>query len=174
MKRADKVTFVEEMNRSFSEMPHMMVASFRGLTVNQATELRSRVRQAGGRIRVIKNRLARRAAVGTVAEPLVERLSGPCALATHASNPVILAKALSDFSEDNPQIELLAGLVDAKELLDASGVKQLAALPGLDELRAQLLSLFQTPATQLVRLLGTPGSQLARVLDARREEQEQA
>jgi large subunit ribosomal protein L10 len=69
---------------------------------------------------------------------------------------------------------MLAGIVDAKDLLDVKGVKELAALPGLSELRAQLLSLIQAPATQLVRLLGTPGTQVARALDAHREKQEQA
>ena len=67
---------------------------------------------------------------------------------------------------------MLAGVIDAKSVLDASGVKELALLPGLQELRAQLLSLIQTPATSLVRLLGTPGKQLAQVLEARREKQE--
>ena len=174
MRRSEKVALVAEMKHSFSEVPHLVVATFRGLSVNQATDLRSRVRTAGGRMKVIQNRLARLAAAGTVAEPLVEKLEGPCALGTHETDPVAVAKVLADFSKDNPQIELLAGMVDAKEILDTQGVKQLAALPGLDELRAQLLSVLQAPATQLVRLLGTPGTQVVRVLDANREKQEQA
>lgn len=174
MNRVEKAAFVAEMQQSFSGTPHVILASFRGLDVNQATDLRSRVRQAGGRFRVIKNRLAKRAAVGTPVEPLVEQFEGPCAIATHESDPVSLAKTLADFSKENPQLELLAGVVDAKEILDLEGVKQLASLPGLPELRTQLLCLIQTPATQLVRLLGTPGSQVARVLDAHRDRQEQA
>jgi large subunit ribosomal protein L10 len=173
VKRQDKAELVEQMNQSLSGIPHVILTSFRGLNVNQATDLRSRIRRAGGRVRVIKNRLAKRAASGTPAEPLVEHFEGPCALATHESDPVSLAKALADFTKDNPQLELLAGIVDAKDLLDKKGVKQLAALPGLPELRAQLLSLLQTPASQLVRLLSAPGSQLARALDAHREKQEQ-
>ena len=173
MNRPQKIAFVEKMNEKFVATPHVIVTSFRGLTANQATSLRSRIRQVGGRLQVIQNRLAKRAATGTPAEPLVERFSGPCAIASHASDPVELAKVLADFSKENPQLELLAGLVDARELLDVDGVKQLAKLPGLTELRAQLLALIQTPAAQLVRLLGTPGTQLARVVDARREEQDQ-
>jgi large subunit ribosomal protein L10 len=172
--RPDKIAFVEQMNQAFSTTPHVILASFRGLSVNQATVLRSRVRQAGGRFRVIKNRLAKLAAVGTPVEPLVEHLGGPCAIATHESDPISLAKTLADFCKENPQLEMLAGIVDAKDLLDVKGVKELAALPGLSELRAQLLSLIQAPATQLVRLLGTPGTQVARALDAHREKQEQA
>ena len=170
MNRLEKTASVEEMHRSFAETPHVILASFRGLNVNQATDLRSRVRQAGGRFRVIKNRLAKRAAAGTP----IERFEGPCAIATHETDPVSLAKALADFSKENPQLELRAGVVDAKDILDVKGVKQLASLPGLPELRAQLLCLIQTPATQLVRLLGTPGTQVARVLDAHRDRQEQA
>ncbi len=174
MNRAEKVAAVESMNQTFSATNHIILTSFRGLNVNQATELRSRVRRAGGRIQVVKNRLAKRAAAGTPVELLVDKFSGPCALATHESDPVSLAKTLAEFNKQNPQLELLAGMIDAKEFLDKNGVKQLASLPGLQELRAMLLSLIQTPATQLVRLLGTPATALARVLDARREQQEKS
>ena len=174
MNRAEKTAAVEQMNESFSTAPHVILTSFRGLSVNQANELRGKIRQAGGRFQVIKNRLAKRAASGTPVEPLAARLAGPCAVATHESDPVSLAKALADFNKANPQLELLAALVDATELLDADAVKQLALLPGLPELRAQLLCLIQTPATTLVRLLATPGTQVARVVDARREQQEQS
>ena len=173
MNRAEKIALVEEMNQTFSGTPHVILASFRGLTVNQATQLRSRIRQAGGRFSVIKNRLAKLAAAGTPVEALADQFGGPCAIASHESDPVALAKTLAEFSKENPQLKMLAGVVDAKDVLDVQGVKQLATLPGLPELRAQLLALIQTPATQLVRLLGTPGTEMARVLDARREQQEQ-
>ena len=162
------------MNQRFSATNHIILTSFRALSGNQATELRRRVRRAGGQIRVVKNRLAKLAAAGTPVELLVEKFSGPCAVATHESDPVSLAKALAEFSKQNPQLELLAGMIDGKDLLDKNGVKQLASLPGLEQLRGMLLSLIQTPATQLVRLLGTPATELARVLDARREQQEES
>jgi large subunit ribosomal protein L10 len=169
--REQKVAAVERLNKAFQANPHLILANFSELTVNQANVLRRKIGEAGGTYSVIKNRLAKRAAVGTPAEPLIEKLAGPCAVATHAEDPVALAKALHEFAKDNPQIEVLAGLVDGKVLVDAPALKQLAALPGLPELRAQLLALIQTPASQLVRLLNTPGSQLARVIDARRESQ---
>ncbi len=174
MNRAEKADAVESMNQSFSATKHIILTSFRGLDVNQATELRSRIRRAGGRFQVVKNRLAKRAAVGTPVELLVDKFSGPCAVATHESDPVSLAKALAEFNKRHPQLELLGGMIDGKELLDLNGVKLLASLPGLEELRAMLLRLIATPATQLVRVLGTPANQLARVLDARREQQEKA
>lgn len=171
MIRADKIQLVKTLNEAFQSTPHVILASFSGLSVNQEGELRRRVRAAGGSYAVIKNRLARRAAAGTAVEKLADQLSGPCALATHATDPVVLAKVLSEFAKDNPQVELRAGVVDAAELLDTAGVKTLASLPGLPELRAQLLALVLTPATMLVRLLSTPGSQLARVINAHCEDQ---
>jgi large subunit ribosomal protein L10 len=170
--RAEKINLVEQLNQEFSTKPHLVLASFRGLTVNQANDLRRTISGIGGSYRVIPNRLAKRAAVGTGAEPLSERFSGPCAIASHADDPVALAKAIAGFAKENPQVEVLAALVDAREVVDEAGVKQLATLPGLPELRAQLLALIQTPATTLVRLLGTPATQLARVLDAKQGQQE--
>jgi large subunit ribosomal protein L10 len=169
--RAEKVNVAEQLHESFAQTPHIIVTSFRGLSVNQATELRRQVRAAGGSYRVIKNRIAKRAAAGTAMEKLSENLTGPCAVAAHESDPVSLAKALQTFVKDNPQLELLAGIVDATAVLDAQGVEALSKLPGLPELRAQLLALIQTPAQTLVRLIGTPGTQIARVIDAHRESQ---
>ena len=94
---------------------------------------------------------------------------GPCAVATHPDDPVLLAKTFTTFAKENPQVELKGAVVDGKETVDAAGAKHLATLPGLPETRAQLLALFNTPATTLVRLLGTPGTQVARAIDAKRE-----
>jgi len=170
--RSEKVGIVENMGEAFAKTPHIFLATFSGLKVNQVNELRTLVRNAGGKYTVIKNRLAKRAAPGTPMEKLAEQLTGPCAIATHESDPVALAKVLSEFGKKNPELEVLAGVVDGKDLLDRAGVKMLSKLPGLPELRAQILALIQTPATSLVRLLGTPNSQLARAIDARREKLE--
>lgn len=172
MNRAEKIKVVEELNQEFSNKPHIVLASFKGLTVNQANELRRKIGGIGGSYRVVPNRLAKRAVAGTAAEALGASISGPCAIATHADDPVALAKVIAGFAKEHPQIELLAALVDSREVVDKAGVKQLATLPSLPELQAQLLALIQTPATTLVRLLATPGTQVARVLDARREQQE--
>jgi len=171
--RTEKIAAVEQLNEMLQASPHVILTSFQGLNVNQANELRSKIRSAGGRFTVIKNRLAKRAAGGTTAEPLIAQLEGPCALATHDSDPVVLAKTLAAFSKTNPELKLLAGVIDAKDVLELAGVKQLAALPGLNELRAQLLSLIQMPATTLVRLLGTPATQISRALDARKDKLEE-
>ncbi len=169
MLRSDKVRMVEGLAADFAKTPNVFLASYRGLTANQSTELRRRVRIAGGTLRVVKNRLAKRASAGTGTEKIRDGFAGMIAVAAHESDPVGLAKVLTEFAKDNPQLDLLSGVIDAQQVVDAAGVKQLSSLPGLPELRAQLLALVNTPATMLVRLLNTPGGQVARAIDARRE-----
>lgn len=171
MNRAEKDAMIEGLTKSFNENQHIIVASFRGLSANQANVLRRKIDTAGGSCRVIRNRLAKRAAAGTPVEALIDQFEGPCALLSHRDDPVGLAKALAGFARENPQVAVKAGLIDARVQLDVDGVMQLSKMPALPELRAQLLALFQTPATTLVRLLGTPATQLARVIDANREKQ---
>jgi len=170
--RAEKTAAIERMNKTMTECPHVILTAFSGLTSNQANELRVKVRDAGGSISVIKNRLAKLASAGTPVEQMQEHLAGPCALATHPDDAVSLAKALSEFAKENPALKVVAGVIEGKDLVDEAGVKYLSSLPGLPELRAQLLSLIQTPASSLVRLLNTPGGQIARVIDAKAQQGE--
>ena len=169
MNREQKTAAIESMTQDFSATPHVFLTGYRGMTVNQASDLRRRIRAAGGSYRVVKNRLARRAASGNAMDQLAGRLKGPCAVAAHRTDPVGMAKILIDFAKENPQLQLVAAVVDGRDVVDAEGIKSLATLPGLPELRAQILAMVNTPATMLLRLLNTPGSQLARVVDARRE-----
>ncbi len=173
MNRADKKTAIASMAEQLQKVPHVFIADYRGLKANQASDLRRKIRAVGGSYLVVKNRLAKRASAGTGAEKLADRLTGPCGLASHVSDPIVLAKVLTDFSKDNPHLRLVAGVVDGRDVVDAEGIKFLSKLPGLQEIRAQLLALVQTPATMLVRLLQTPGTQVARAIDARREKLEE-
>jgi large subunit ribosomal protein L10 len=118
---------------------------------------------------VVKNRLALRAVAGTPLEPLHDRFTGPTAVAYNAGDPVALAKALADFAKDNPALTLRVGVVEGRQLVEDKGLEALAKLPGLQELRAQLLSMLQAPASKLVRLLATPGTQLARAVSERQK-----
>jgi large subunit ribosomal protein L10 len=170
--RTEKAEAVARMEEAFRGTPHVFVTGYRGMSVNQSSELRRRVRAMGGTYEVVKNRLARRAAKDNAVGRVEGKLRGPCALVWHQSDPVALAKVLSDFAKDNPQLQLISAVVDGKDVVATEGIKTLATLPGLPELRAQLLALVQTPATMLVRLLNTPGGQIARALDARREKME--
>jgi large subunit ribosomal protein L10 len=172
--RTEKTTAVESLADRFRATPHVILADYKGLTAGQATELRRKIRVVGGTYMVLKNRLARRGSEGTSVAKIADRLKGTCGLAAHATDPVALAKVVSEFAKDNPQFRLVACVVDAKDVYEAEGIKQLATLPGRQELRAQLLALVNTPATQLVRLLNTPAGQMARAIDARREKLEGA
>ena len=143
MLRADKDILIEKMSSDFQGAQHLILATFDGLSVNQANELRKKIREIGGKYYVIKNRLAKRAAAGTPVEKVSDGFAGPCSVALHPSDPVLLAKTLTGFAKNNPQIELLSGLLEAENVLDGAGVQQLSKLPGLQELRAQLLSAVQ-------------------------------
>ncbi len=169
MKRSDKATAVQRMAEEFGSVSHVFVTDYRGMTANQSVDLRRRIRKTGGTFTVLKNRLAKRAAVGTAVEKVSAHLVGTRGLACHESDPVAMAKVLTEFAKENPQLQLVAAVVDARDVFATEGIKTLATLPGLPELRSQALAVLHAPAVQLLRLLGTPGSQLARVLDGRRK-----
>jgi len=170
--RAEKTAVIEELAARFREAPNVIVTAFSGLTVQDATELRRRIREVGGTYRVVKNRLAKRAVAGTPAEKLEALLTGPRAIAFHESDPLVLAKALTEFAEDHPQLEVVGGVIDAKDVVDPQAVKALATLPSLPELRARLLAVIATPATSLVRVIAAPATQIAGVVKARKDKME--
>jgi large subunit ribosomal protein L10 len=169
MNRSEKKAVIDNLHEEFGRSPHAVLVDFRGLSVPAVTEFRRRVRRAGSRYRVVKNTLAKRAAAGTPIEQLSESFVETTGIAYTSADPVALAKVLVDFMKDNPSLVVKAGLVAGTQRLDAAGVKALSTMPGLPEMRARLLGLLQTPATQLVRLFSTPPSQLARVLKAHEE-----
>lgn len=172
MNRAEKIAAVEELSLRFREAPNVILTAFSGLTVQEATELRRRIREAGGTYRVVKNRLAKRAAAGTPAEKLGELLTGPRAIAFHDRDPLSIAKVLTEFAADHPPLAVVGGVIDGKDVVDPQAVKALATLPSLPELRAQLLALISTPATSVVRILAAPATQIAGVVRARNDKTE--
>lgn len=172
MNRTEKTTVVDSLAETFKAIPHVILTDYKGMTAGQSTDLRRKIRAVGGSYRVLKNRLARRGSEGTAVGKISDKLVGTCGLAGHPTDPVALAKVVSEFAKDNPALKLVACVVDAREVYGADGIKQLATLPGLNDLRAQLLALINTPATQLVRLVNTPAGQVARAIDARREKLE--
>ena len=169
MNRTEKQQLIDELHEELQSSPHALLVDFKGLSVPAATEFRKRMRASGSRYRVVKNSLALRAAKGTSLERLEAKFEGTTGIAYAGDDPVALAKVLVDFAKDHPALSVKAGVVSGSQVLDPAGVKALSALPGLPELRARLLGLLQTPATQLVRLLGTPATQLARVMQAHQE-----
>jgi large subunit ribosomal protein L10 len=167
VKRSDKTAEIDYLQGQFQAARHAFLVGFSGLSVGQVSDLRRKVRETGSSYRVVKNRLALRAAKDTPLDLLSGEFRTSTAVAYNDNDPVALAKVLSDFAKDHPALVVRAGVIEGKEVLDGAAVESLAKLPGLPELRAQLLALVQTPATQLVRLLGTPATQVARALDER-------
>jgi large subunit ribosomal protein L10 len=164
MDRAQKKEAVAELKQTFNETSVVVVTRNLGLTVAQSTVLRNRMRDAGARYKVAKNKLALIALEGTRYEPLSDLLTGPIALAT-SPDPVAAAKAAVDFAKTNDRLEIVGGAM-GETVLDVNGVKALAELPSLDELRAKIVGLIQAPASKIARTINEPGAQLARVIGA--------
>jgi len=164
MDRAQKEAMVAALNANFSEAGVVVVTRNLGLTVAQSTDLRGKMRDAGASYKVSKNRLTKIAVKGTVYEPLADMLTGPTGLAT-SSDPVAAAKAAVDFAKDNDRLEIVGGAM-GDTVLDANGVKALASMPSLDELRGKIVGLLNAPATKVVQVIQAPAGQLARVFGA--------
>jgi large subunit ribosomal protein L10 len=164
MDRAQKAELVTALHDTFAEIGVVVVTRNLGLTVAQSTDLRAKMRDAGASYKVTKNRLAKIAVTGTAYEQLGSLLTGPTALAT-SSDPVAAAKVAVDFAKTNDKLEIVGGAM-GETLLDVEGVKALASLPSLDELRAKIVGLIQAPATKVVQVIQAPAGQLARVFNA--------
>ncbi len=164
MDRAQKSEQVAELKQVFNEASAVVITRNLGLTVAQSTDLRNRMRDAGARFRVAKNTLALIAVEGTTYAPISDMLNGPTALAT-SSDPIAAAKVAVDFAKTNPKFEIVGGAM-GDTLLDVNGVKALAELPSLDELRARIVGLVQAPATKIAQLMNAPAAKLARVFGA--------
>ena len=164
MNRAEKADLVALLNTTFNETEVVVVTRNLGLTVAQSTDLRGKMRDAEATFKVSKNRLAKIALKDTRYEPLADLLTGPIALAT-SSDPVAAAKVAVEFAKTNDKLEIVGGMM-GDTLLDVNGVKALATMPSLDELRAKIIGLVNAPATKIARTVKEPGAQLARVFGA--------
>lgn len=164
MDRAQKKEAVAELKQTFNESSVVVVTRNLGLSVAQSTALRNKMRDSGARYKVAKNRLALIALEGTRYQPIGDLLNGPTALAT-SDDPVAAAKAVVEFAKTNDRLEIVGGAM-GDTVLDVNGVKALAELPSLDELRAKIVGLIQAPASKIARTINEPGAQLARVFGA--------
>ena len=169
MDRDQKTAAVAELNRTFSEVGVVVVTRNLGLTVAQSTVLRNKMRDAGATYKVSKNKLAKIAMDGTDYSSLGDMLTGPVGLAS-SIDPVADAKVVVEFAKTNDKFEIVGGAMGATTL-DVDGVKALATLPSLDELRAKIVGLIVAPATKLATITQAPAAQLARVLSAYAEKE---
>jgi len=172
--RTEKREFVTELNQALGATSMIVVTRNAGLTVAEVTDLRRKMGAAGATYKVAKNRLTNLALDGTPFDGIKAMLKGPIALAW-ATDPVAVAKAAVEFAKTNEKFVLVGGALGA-QTLNADGIKALAELPSLDELRARLLGMLSTPATRIAGILQAPAGQLARVFGAyaKRDEVEAA
>jgi large subunit ribosomal protein L10 len=170
VERSQKQALVSSLHDDFAGTVCVVVTHQTGLSVAEVTQLRRQVRGAGARFRVTKNRLAKRALEGTPFEALAPLFSGPTAVA-FSDDPVAAAKAAVEYANRNDKLRIVGGALAGKPL-DAAGVRALAVLPSLDELRGKIIGLIQAPATKLAGLLQAPAGQLARVLAAHADQEQ--
>ncbi len=165
MNRTEKEQLVVDVRETLQSASVVIVTQQVGLTVAGATLLRRQMREAGAEFKVLKNTLARLVVKGTALEGLTPMLVGPTALA-YSSDPVAAAKVVAKFANSNDSLKVVGGCLNGQVLTDV-GVKSLATLPSLDELRAKLVGVLVAPATKLAVLSKEPAARIARVLAAR-------
>jgi len=164
MDRAQKAESIETLRGVFADAGAVVVTHYLGLTVAEMTDLRTRLRAQGAKLKVVKNTLAQKAMDGTAAEAGASLFAGPVAIA-YAPDPVSAAKVVTAYAKENDKFSVVGAFMGAA-VLDQQGVKALATLPSLDQLRAQILGLLVAPATRVATVVQAPAAQLARVLRA--------
>jgi large subunit ribosomal protein L10 len=162
--RAAKADFVSSLNGVFSSTSAVVVAHYAGLTVSDMQKLRAQMKLAGATVKVAKNRLAKIALEGTSVASIAPLMKGPTLIA-YSSDPVAAAKVAVAYAKTNDKLVILGGAMGTTAL-NVDGVKALATMPSLDEMRAKLIGLIQAPATKIAQLSTAPAAKLARVFGA--------
>jgi large subunit ribosomal protein L10 len=163
--RAAKSELITSLNAAVKDSGVIVVAHYAGMTVAQMTDYRQRIRSAGGKVKVAKNRLAKLAVKDTDAAGISELFKGQTCIA-YSKDPIAAAKVAVNYAKENEKLVILGGTM-GKTVLDPNAVKALANLPSLDELRAKLIGLLNAPATKIARTVKEPGAKLARVIQAK-------
>lgn len=163
MNRTEKELAIKDLNQAFNDNSAVFLFGFSGIDVPEITKLRRQVAQSGNFYKVVKNRLALRAAEETAVAQLGEHFSGPTAVALTGDDPVGLAKTIKEFIKTHPGLEFKAGVLDQKNLT-ADEVEQLADMPSRDELLSKVVYLLQSPLTQFAGALQSPLRNLASAL----------
>lgn len=163
LSRQKKEELTEVYRSGVLTAPHVFVVGYQGVTVQQDTELRAKVRETGASYHVVKNRLVLRELDGAPLAELASTFQGPTAVAYSEDDPVSLAKVLTEFAKDVPAIEFKGGLVEGQPVA-SSEIQEIAELPSREQLIAKLLFLMQSPVSSFVRLLGALPEGFVRVL----------
>ena len=163
MDRAQKAESIETLKSVFEGAGAVVVTHYLGLTVANMNDLRSRLREEGASLKVVKNRLAQKALNGS-GDNALALFKGPVAIA-YANDPVAAAKVTAQYAKDNENFKVIGALM-GEDVLDAKAVAALATLPSLDQLRGKIVGLLQAPATRIAGVLQAPAGAVARVIGA--------
>jgi large subunit ribosomal protein L10 len=162
--RAKKSEQIEKLSKNLKNVSSVVVATYSKLTVAQDYELRKALRGAGARYQVVKNTLAERAAKGTKVEAALKNLEGVTSIAYTTGDPVAMAKALTKYAKDTPELSFKVGVVEGR-VISIKEIEALASMPSKEELMAKLLFLINAPAQRLVTAMNAVGRNLAVVVD---------
>ncbi|GAC1656586.1 MAG: 50S ribosomal protein L10 [Acidobacteriaceae bacterium] len=162
--RQKKIEVGDALSADLQTTLNLIVGTFNKLTVSQDFELRKAVRAAGGKYKVVKNTIARRASKGTKVEEALQTLKGINSIAYTEGDPVALAKAIQKYAADVPEFQVKAGVVEGR-VVGLDQIKALATMPSKEELYSKLLFLISAPAQRLVTVLGATGRDLAVVVN---------
>ena len=171
--RQQKEDLVEGYSEGLAKAPHVFLVDYKGVTVTEVSELRSKIREVGGQYEVVKNRLVLRAITGAALDELKGDFQGPTAVAFCEEDPVGLAKAVTDFAKDVPAIELKGGLLEGQPIA-AAEVEEIASMPSREELLTKLVFLLQSPISSFVKTLAALPRQFVVVLEQVRQQKESA
>ena len=172
MDRAQKEKVVDELGQIFESSGVVVVSHYAGLTVAEMQDLRARMRDAGGSVRVAKNRLAKIALEGKPCAGIADLLTGMTVL-SFSEDPVAAAKVAQDYAKENDKFEILGGAM-GETVLDPAGVKAVAAMPSREELIASIVGCIAAPASNIAGAIGAPASNIASILSTIEERAEAA
>ena len=170
MNREEKKSAVALLHEEFSNANTVVLFHYRGLTVDDMTDLRNKMRDLGAGVKVAKNKLAKIAVKDTQYEGISDLFTGPTAIA-FSSDAVAAAKGVVEFAKDNENVIIVGGAAN-DDVMDEDKIRALAKMPSLDELRAKLICMINTPATRIAGVLQAPGAQIARVLSAKSQKED--
>ena len=165
MNREQKSNYVSSLKESLNNNEAMMIYHYQGLNVNQLDDLRNQMREAGALLKVTKNRITKIALKDTQHEEAISLFSGQTGVAL-SKDPITLAKTLVNFQKKNAMLKIVGGVMDSK-VLAPEDVAKIATLPTLDEARAKIAAILQTPAQQLISILLAPGAKIANLAHAK-------
>ena len=171
MNRTEKQDIIQEMQAVIQDHKTFYFVDFKGLKVKDISQLRDKIRQSSGKIKVVKNTLLKKASTGTSLEGAGKFLEGPTAIAWSKNDPIPLAKTLMSFSKDNPNLKIKGAFVEGA-VLTTSEVEVLSKLPGINELRAQIIGLLQAPMVRIARVLQAPARDVAVCVSERGKQSE--